>query len=605
MSFFSGVHEGQGVLGVGAVRRSGGTAALLGVMLLWLAATVPALAQTVRWEDYRGDSRVGATYTGPAGRPTFANNTGTGADRLNALRAIASNPANAVRTGTAGNINYRFGEYNLCNLDNAAASATSCGLQVMGRVSYALIQFPQAGTYNLSIAHDDNVSVELSSDYANTAYRTASYSVPVGSVDNWTSGEEDYATLGSFTAANANSCALIRVYWLNHGGINFARLRWTLPGGGAPAIIPASAFRDPAAAASATGCNGSITGNGTTITLNKLLGAPRAAASDQFTVQIGTSAAGGTVREATTSGDGVGQQASTGALAVTTGTTYYLRDLMAAGSASTLAGAYTAAIACTRNGTAFTPAGASPTWNVTAAANDQIVCNITNTARPILRLRKELPDGRLQASDQFALAIAGTGAGAGASVTTTGATPAPAQVAVVGPATAGSSYTFSEAGAGGANLADYTTTYACTNARNGGGAPSGSGTSFAFAPAAGDQLDCVFRNVRIPRADVAITKAASPATAVSGSVVTYTVTASNPGPSAANDTVIRDTPDAGLDCTDPAPTAACTGSGGAVCPGATVPVASLTGAGVAISTFPIGGQIVLTLQCRVTASGVP
>ena len=76
-----------------------------------------ATAQTVRWEDYRGNSRVGATYTGPAGRPPFANTTGSGADRLNALRAIAANPANAVRTGTATDINYRQAANNLCNLD--------------------------------------------------------------------------------------------------------------------------------------------------------------------------------------------------------------------------------------------------------------------------------------------------------------------------------------------------------------------------------------------------------------------------------------------------------------------------------------------------------
>ena len=576
----------------------------------WLAGMLLALclgnaaAQTVRWEDYRGNSRVGAVYTGPAGRPTFANNTGTGADRLNALRAIAANAANAVRTGTATDINYRQADYNLCNLDSAVASATSCGLQAMGRVSYALIQFPQAGTYNLSIAHDDNVEIGLSSDYANTNYRSASYDVPVGVVNDWTAGETTYATLGSFTATNANSCALVRVYWLNHGGINFARLRWTLPGGGT-AIIPATAFRDPGAAASATGCNGSITGNGTTITLNKALGAPRADASDQFTVQIGTTSAAGTVREATTSGSGVGQQASTGALPVTTGTTYYLRDVMASGSASTLAGAYTASISCTRNGVAFTPAGAAPTWNVTPAANNQIVCTITNTARPILRLSKELPDGRLQATDQFALTIAGTGAGAGAAVTTTGATSTPAQTAIVSPATAGSSYTFAETGAGGANLADYTTTYACTNARSGGQAPSGSAASFAITPVAGDQLACRFRNVRIPRADVSISKVATPGAVTSGDVATFTLTAINNGPSAADGMRIFDTPGSGLACADPGPTASCVASNGALCPGATVPVADLQGAGIPIASFPVSGQIVLTLQCRVTATGAP
>ena len=206
-----------------------------------------AAAQTVRWEDYRGNSRVGTTYTGPAGAPTFANNTGTGADRLNALRAIAANPANAVRTGMAADINYRQAANHLCNLDSAATSVASCNLQAMGRVSYALVQFPAAGTYTVSIAHDDNVELGFSSDYANTSYRTASYDVPVGTVNDWTANEDTYVSLGSFTAANANSCALVRMYWLNHGGINHARVRWTLPGSGTPVIIPSTAFRDPAA----------------------------------------------------------------------------------------------------------------------------------------------------------------------------------------------------------------------------------------------------------------------------------------------------------------------------------------------------------------------
>lgn len=36
----------------------------------------------------------------------------------------------------------------------------------------------------------------------------------------------------------------------------------------------------------------------------------------------------------------------------------------------------------------------------------------------------------------------------------------------------------------------------------------------------------------------------------------------------------------------------------------TVRKVSTSGAGVGIPTFPAGGQVVLTLQCRVTASGL-
>ena len=190
-------------------------------------------------------------------------------------------------------------------------------------------------------------------------------------------------------------------------------------------------------------------------------------------------------------------------------------------------------------------------------------------------------------------------------MTTTGTTTAPTQVAIVSPATAGANYTFSETGAGGANLADYTTTYTCTNARSGGGTASGNAASFAFTPVAGDQLDCIFRNVRIPRTDLVVTKVANPGTALAGSVVSYTVTTNNPGPSAANGTVIRDIPGPGLNCADPSATAACAASGGAGCPGATVPVASLTGTGAALATFPAGGQNLLTPQSRPTPTGFP
>lgn len=346
-----------------------------------------ALAQSVLWEDYRGeDSVVGdSAYIGTPGVPKFDNYPGSAAMPL--LRNIAANPNNAARTGTSANIDFRQNPRDQTALCDSAAgtgweNSQSCRYQAQGRVLYALISFPQAGTYTLSAAHDDNLAVELSTDYANTNYRAASYDIPVGSLASYTSGDTTFETIGTFTAANANSCALIRVYWLNQGGINHNRLRWTRPGG-VTEIVPASAFRNPSLPASANGCNGSITGNGTAVTLNKVLGSPRLDASDQFTLEIGTTPAGGTVRSATTGGSGTGQQGSTGAYAAATGTNYYLREVMAPGSASALTG-YAAAIACTRNGIAFTPTQEGPPanrrWRVTPAANDQIVCSITNTA---------------------------------------------------------------------------------------------------------------------------------------------------------------------------------------------------------------------------------
>ncbi len=572
-----------------------------------------AQAQSVRWEDYRGDQNVG-TYNGPTNPtpPTFVNFPNSGA--IAALRAVSANPANAVRTGTSNTISFASGATDaLCdNRTNGPAgtgvASTPCRLQAQGKVAYALVQFPQAGTYSIAAAHDDNVVIELSPDFTNTNYRTASYSILAGQVSDWSNSETDFQTFGTFTAANANSCALLRMYWNNQNGLNYNHLRWTTPGG-TTQIIPASAFRDPAAVSSANGCNGSITGNIAGITLNKVIGSPRINAADQFTIQIGTSTTGNTVASATTAGSGTGQQASTN-FATTTGTTYYLREVMATGSVSTLANYDTTSIACTRNGTAFTPTVVSlpdRRWSVVAGAADQIVCTITNTTSvvkptvtvnkvslggtgtfsfsgtngigshnivtttdsvpvagttytlttaststtitegappagyalqgiscsglgsggtatpnlanrqvvlnaaatangsaitctftniklPILRLQKSLPSGRAVAADQFTIGMSGPDAPA--AVTTTGSGSTVAGTLAHSTATAGSAYTLSETGANGANLANYTTSYACANAKSGGQTPSGSGASFSVTPVAGDDLTCTFTNTR-------------------------------------------------------------------------------------------------------------
>ena len=104
--------------------------------------------------------------------------------------------------------------------------------------------------------------------------------------------------------------------------------------------------------------------------------------------------------------------------------------------------------------------------------------------------------------------------------------------------------------------------------------------------------------------DVQVVKAVSPTGAVaSGSVLNYTLTARNNGPTNATNVLLRDQPGAGLNCTAPSTTATCSASGGASCPGATVPVSSLTGGGVTLPNLPVGGQVVVTMRCTVTATG--
>ncbi len=257
-----------------------------------------------------------------------------------------------------------------------------------------------------------------------------------------------------------------------------------------------------------------------------------------------------------------------------------------------------------------TPVGSlsGSTYTITGAeigASVSFTCTFTNSLLPILRLQKALPAGRFTATDQFTLTITGTGGPA--TVTTTGAGATATGVATLNPGAIGASYTFSETAAAGANLANYQTTYACTNTLSGGQAPSGSGTSFSLTAVAGDDITCTFSNARNNQADLRLTKTNTPGlngevdqvidSVVSGTTTSYTLTVTNLGPDGANGAVLADPPPTNLTCT----TASCTAAGGATCPpitGAAL-VAALQGAGAPIPTLPANGSIAVTLTCTV------
>ena len=108
-----------------------------------------------------------------------------------------------------------------------------------------------------------------------------------------------------------------------------------------------------------------------------------------------------------------------------------------------------------RSGSTYTLTGAE------IAASTAFTCTFTNDRLPILRLQKALPGGRFVATDQFTLTITGTGGPATATTTGTGSTAN--GTATLNPGAVGASYTFTETAAAGADLANYTTTYSCTN----------------------------------------------------------------------------------------------------------------------------------------------
>jgi uncharacterized repeat protein (TIGR01451 family) len=251
------------------------------------------------------------------------------------------------------------------------------------------------------------------------------------------------------------------------------------------------------------------------------------------------------------------------------------------------------------SGTTYTITGAE------IAASTGFTCTFTNDRLPILRLQKALPSGRFVATDQFTLTVTGTGGPA--TVTTAGAGTTATGVATLNPGAVGATYTLAETGAAGANLANYVTTYSCTNALSGGQAPSGSGTSFTLTGVTGDDLTCTFTNTRKNQADLRLTKTNTPGVngdvdqaadiVTSGATTTYSIAVANLGPDAADGAVLTDPAPTNLTCS----TASCTATGGATCPpitGAAL-VAAMQGAGAPIPTLPLNSSVTVTLTCTV------
>lgn len=239
-------------------------AGLLRIVLLVVllgAGGSRAVAQAV-WEDYQGTNEILGVLLQDKSGPSYDN---AAANALASLRTLAANPANTTRTGSSTTIDYDRNQPTLCNttqlLDgsyDALGVGAACQADAQGRVLYALVKFPQAGLYTFGFAHDDQVDLDLSSDYANTAYRTATYDIPVGNPVGFTASDTTYANFaGTFRAPAVNACALLRLYWNNAGGRHYLRMQWTKPSA-VTETVPAAQLLNPGLAASASGCSGAI-----------------------------------------------------------------------------------------------------------------------------------------------------------------------------------------------------------------------------------------------------------------------------------------------------------------------------------------------------------
>ncbi len=143
--------------------------------------------------------------------------------------------------------------------------------------------------------------------------------------------------------------------------------------------------------------------------------------------------------------------------------------------------------------------------------------------------------GRVGTSDQFALSITGGGIASGNTGTTSGSTTGlqTASSEEAGPVVGipGTVYSIAETAAGGANLANYASSYNCTNF---GTTVSGSGTSATLPsfPAAtgntGAAVACTFTNTP---ASISVLKTPSVSSvSAAGNTVTYTFAIKNTGP---------------------------------------------------------------------------
>lgn len=125
----------------------------------------------------------------------------------------------------------------------------------------------------------------------------------------------------------------------------------------------------------------------------------------------------------------------------------------------------------------------------------------------------------------------------------------------------------------------------------------------AAATAPGSAIVCTFTNT-LQQADIQVVKTASTAAVLTGDVVTYALVVTNNGPTDATDVVLTDTPGPGQDCTTPSAVVTCLAEGGATCPSPPVSVSSLLGTGITLPSLPVGGEVTVSLQCTVTATGL-
>lgn len=184
------------------------------------------------------------------------------------------------------------------------------------------------------------------------------------------------------------------------------------------------------------------------------------------------------------------------------------------------------------------------TTNLGFSHTDLASCSFPNT----LTLKKNVGE-RYDAGDQFKLTVGDGSPGSDRSETTAG-NELGLQDKYVGPlfVESGSTYSLSEAGAAGADLANYDSTLSCVNSAGASVTTSGSAPDWNLTfPTVniGDNVVCTITNdaKERPAPGLELNKSANPASGtavVAGEVITYTVTAKNTGNTVLDPVTIAD-----------------------------------------------------------------
>ncbi|MCB1659290.1 MAG: hypothetical protein KDI39_13800, partial [Pseudomonadales bacterium] len=138
------------------------------------------------------------------------------------------------------------------------------------------------------------------------------------------------------------------------------------------------------------------------IRIAKVLGGVRYNNADQFSLQVRDAANTATLSSVNTTGTGSSVSGSVN-YSATIGTTYTIREVMAAGTSAL--SDYINSYSCTNNATGAVTTGSTTSFTFTAAKYDDLECTFTNTPRPRIKVNKTVNVSLVDSADRFTTQI--------------------------------------------------------------------------------------------------------------------------------------------------------------------------------------------------------